>query len=57
MLNCFQKKLKQLYKEISRDTDTGIFGAKCIQSQTRLAVLFYPSFTQEVRPGAKYMHI
>lgn len=33
--------MKQLYEEILRDTDTGMSGGKCIQSQTCLAVLFY----------------
>lgn len=31
--------MKQLYEEILRDTGTGIFGGKCIQSQICLAVL------------------
>lgn len=32
--------MKQLYKEILRDTDTGMFGGKCIQSQVCSDVLF-----------------
>lgn len=30
ILNCSPKKMEQLYKEIRRDTDTGMVGGKCV---------------------------